>query len=158
MTVEVLLQLLLGALLGAAGQMLRVLVGFKKLFDQADQTQQTFKDLFIPARLVVSLIIGAVAGMLGMISVTSFHPDFLSTNTKQILLSLLGAGYAGTDFIEGFIRKFLPGGESGAPGNGDQTSPSTTGGPPQPDPYQAIVPTPFIPIFSVPAPGPTAHL
>jgi hypothetical protein len=28
--------------------------------------------------------------------------------TKELIVTIIGAGYAGTDFIEGFIKKSLP--------------------------------------------------
>ena len=107
-TQEILMQLLLGGLMGTIGQGLRILVGMKKLNDDAQDQKTKVKDLFDTSRMMVSLLIGFCAGVLAMISISTFKPDFFSSNTKENLLSLVGAGYAGTDFIEGFIKKYLP--------------------------------------------------
>jgi hypothetical protein len=56
--------------------------------------------------LIISLLIGFIAGALAIIGIvdtsTPVAPD------KELVLTLLGAGYAGTDLIEGFIKKYLP--------------------------------------------------
>jgi hypothetical protein len=58
---------LLGALLGAAGQGVRIIVGLKKASDEAATLGHRFAEHFEPARLLVSLLIGAVAGVLAAI-------------------------------------------------------------------------------------------
>jgi hypothetical protein len=100
-----------GALLGAAGQVIRAVAGMKKLND--DPTGK-----FSASVMVVSVLIGAVAGLLGAIS--------LGVNPKESipaekLIALLGIGYAGADFIEAFMAKSgariqaaLPGGAAAA--------------------------------------------
>ena len=100
------LQLLLGGILGVVGQGIRVVTGLKKVNDQAVREQKAFGELFQLNSLLISLFIGFVAGALAMIA-------FSDTNTasqldKQTILTFIGAGYAGTDFIEGFIKKYLP--------------------------------------------------
>jgi hypothetical protein len=98
--------LLLGGLLGIVGQGIRIVVGLKKSNDEAIKSNKSFKECFDTQKLVVSIIIGfivgAVAGMLGAINMVD------QKITKESLLSLIGIGYAGTDFIEGFINKYLP--------------------------------------------------
>ena len=93
------LQLLtLGALAGAAGQGARVIVGIKKISDAASSTKTSVADLIEPSRLVISLVIGAVAGVL---AVTQMDPATIDANS---MLKLAGIGYIGADFIEGFMR------------------------------------------------------
>lgn len=56
------------AVLGATGQLARTVVGLKKLADQAANTATSFSQSFEPSRFVVSVIIGAVAGVVGGLS------------------------------------------------------------------------------------------
>lgn len=92
----------LGALCGFLGQSLRVVVGLHKASNSETKTD------FDYARLIVSLLIGVLAGALAAIatsSVLGVAPGLLDT---QSVLALVAAGYAGADFIEGFIGKYLP--------------------------------------------------
>jgi uncharacterized membrane protein SpoIIM required for sporulation len=91
---------LLGAFLGMAGQAARVIVGLKKKYDKS--TEGGSQDWFDTKQLVISLVIGGVAGIIGAISLIG------EEITKQTLLTLIAIGYAGADFIEGFMKKKLP--------------------------------------------------
>lgn len=95
--------ILIGAILGMVGQGLRVMVGMKKVGDEAAKLGTTQKDLFQTKQMVFSLFIafaiGAVAGVLAAVSKTDGVFD------KSTITAFIAAGYAGTDFIEGFIRK-----------------------------------------------------
>jgi hypothetical protein len=111
MTGEVILQLLLGGLLGVAGQTLRIIVGLKKLNDDAKDQQKKFTDMIEPGRLLISLLIGFVAGLLAIVAVSTFDDSFLKGDAdgrKKLILGIIAAGYSGTDFIEGFVAKYLP--------------------------------------------------
>jgi hypothetical protein len=95
--------LLLGGILGAVGQIIRIVVGLKKKHDEALEMGSSFKELFDSSRLWTSLliafIVGAIAGILGII-------NFLGQEiSKEFILTMIGIGYSGTDFIEGFIVK-----------------------------------------------------
>ena len=103
-TYTVLNYLILGALLGAAGQGARVIVGLKKLHDM-----QAFKSEFSGVQLIISLVIGAVAGILASVALIGQPVD------RKLLLGLVAVGYAGADFIEGFMQTVLP---KGGPDNG----------------------------------------
>jgi hypothetical protein len=96
--------ILLGAILGMVGQGIRVVVGIKKVGDEAVKTGQDQKDLIQTKQLALSLFIafaiGAIAGVLA--AVTSTELSF----SKTTIIAFIAAGYAGTDFIEGFIRKY----------------------------------------------------
>jgi hypothetical protein len=96
---------LVGGLFGALGQGVRVVVGLKKLNDSAVQSRTPLAEVFSASTLLVSLLIGFVAGVLGMLSA---DVD-LQSITRQNILLLIGTGYAGADFIEGFVRKNIPG-------------------------------------------------
>jgi hypothetical protein len=91
----------LGAFLGALGQGIRVVVGVKKLHDTASSSDSSISDLISVSRLMVSLMIGGIAGALAAI-VTIANS---SETRPQEVLTLITAGYAGADFIEGFMRR-----------------------------------------------------
>jgi hypothetical protein len=101
------LQLLLGGLLGVLGQGIRVVPGMKKMNDHALAEGKPFRDVFNVGTLLMSLLIGFTAGALAIIA---SQPDGSvgATMDRQMILTLLAAGYAGTDFIEAFVKKNLP--------------------------------------------------
>lgn len=125
---EILLQLLIGGLLGLVGQMLRFLVGYKKLYEVASEKNTATADMFQTSRFVISLIIGFVAGVLGMISISEFKADFFDKNLKETIMTLIGVGYAGTDFIEGFIKKYIPSNTPSEPESLISTNPNVPKG------------------------------
>jgi len=96
---------LLAAFLGIIGQLIRVVAGLKKECDQASAAGETLSSRFNAQQLVISLLlslaIGAIAGVLSGIQVVDIH------DTKGIM-ALISAGYAGTDFIEAFMKRSLP--------------------------------------------------
>jgi len=114
---ELILVLFVGGLLGMVGQGIRTIVGLKKVYDQSVRQATAFTELFQGSQISLSLLIGFVAGVLGVIS---FFDPASTKFTKETLLTLIGIGYAGSDFIEGFIKKYLPpvsvAGVSGASG------------------------------------------
>jgi hypothetical protein len=91
-----------GALLGAAGQIVRVVAGLKKLNEKANEKGVAVAQLFSTSQFVFSVLIGAVAGLLGALSLGINPKDLIATDK---LLTLLGMGYAGADFIEAFMTK-----------------------------------------------------
>jgi hypothetical protein len=97
--------IVLGMLLGAVGQGVRVIVGIKKQFDLAGQggtPDDWFQWKKLLFSLVISLVIGGIAGSLSAIY-------FIGTTlSSTLLLGFIAAGYAGTDFIEGFMKTELP--------------------------------------------------
>jgi len=107
-TSAILLQLLTGGLLGVVGQLIRFLVGYKKLNDEALKEGRSVSNLFQTSRFVISLIIGFVAGIIGIVSLSEFKESLFLEKVKETILTLIGIGYAGTDFIEGFIKKSIP--------------------------------------------------
>jgi hypothetical protein len=100
---NMLIIILLGAILGAAGQGIRVIVGMKKVYDQANKEKKDAKDLMEYKQMAFSLFIGfavgAIAGVLAAVS--SIDLQF----SKSLIIAFITAGYAGTDFIEGFMKK-----------------------------------------------------
>ena len=96
--------ILLGAILGAVGQGIRVIVGVKKVNDNAVKTNTAVNDTIDYRQMAFSLIIafaiGGIAGVLAAVSSDSIQ------FTKSTVIAFITAGYAGTDFIEGFIKKY----------------------------------------------------
>src|SRR5689334_13845232 len=96
---------LLAACLGVVGQLFRVVVGLKKEYD-ASKNIQDFQSKFSGQKLLTSLgiaiAIGVIAGVLAGIQNATGTPD------TKTLLGFMGAGYSGTDFIEGLMKKALP--------------------------------------------------
>jgi uncharacterized membrane protein YeaQ/YmgE (transglycosylase-associated protein family) len=92
--------IVLSLLLGALGQAARMVVGLKKTYDAAQAKNLPTSACFDGKQLIVSLILGAIAGGLASISMID-NPVF----DKQTIMILVTAGYAGADFIEGFMRK-----------------------------------------------------
>src|SRR3989442_12837223 len=90
-------RLLLAALLGVVGHLVRVVVGLKKEHDKAAAAGKTLKDNFDAQELLVSLAIavavGAVAGVLSAVATGEV------ATTRAAMLALMGAGYSGTDAI-----------------------------------------------------------
>lgn len=106
---EILNKLLLCGLLGMIGQGIRVIVGLKKLREESEvkatapQNAKTVYDReFDVKQLFLSLFIGFVAGCL-----VSFTRDDKNMD-NDVQLAIIAAGYAGTDFIEGVLKKILP--------------------------------------------------
>jgi hypothetical protein len=99
---ETLVYIVLGIILGIVGQSVRAIVGVKKSSDEASFSEKAFKDWFEIKRLIFSLIIGGTAGALGAIYQLGAPID------KQFLLAIVASGYAGADFIEGFMKTKTP--------------------------------------------------
>jgi hypothetical protein len=106
---EVLSLVTFGAIGGMLGQGLRVVVGLKKAQEQAAANGLSFQDdVFDSRRLWSSLLIGAIAGGIGVFTLTT-GPTFKDgAEAANKFFALVGIGYAGTDFIEGFISRYLP--------------------------------------------------
>lgn len=96
---------LLGGLLGTVGQGVRAIIGLKKAREEAAQDGRTSAETLEPGRLLLSLAIGFVAGVLGLLTLD------LGDGTRiamQQVVTLIAIGYAGTDFIEGFMQRTVP--------------------------------------------------
>lgn len=99
------LQLLgLGGLVGALGQGIRTVVGLKKVNDAASSQSVSVDQLITLSRIFVSLAIGFIAGALASIGLM---PNLADIHAEQIF-AVAAAGYAGADFIEGFMSRVAP--------------------------------------------------
>ena len=94
---QLLLWVLLGGLLGIIGQSIRVVVGIRKMSIR--------NELYEASRMFTSLVIGFVAGALGILNMY-FQEEPKGMNWEKILL-IITIGYSGVDFIEGFFRTRL---------------------------------------------------
>ncbi len=107
--------LILGGLMGMLGQGARAIVGLKGMSDDAKALNVSPNDLFQTARLVTSFMIGFLVGLAASLAYAISHgsiPDV--TQNYEILIGFVAAGYAGTDFLEGFISQYLPHGAAGS--------------------------------------------
>ncbi len=98
----------LGGVAGALGQMVRALVGLKKVSDESAQLHQAESEMIQTGRLLATIALGFTAGSLAAISV-GVDPAHVSSTQ---FFGLVGAGYSGADFVEGFVKRsgsrFMP--------------------------------------------------
>jgi len=131
---DVLSLVMFGAIGGMLGQGLRVVVGLKKAQEQAAANGLSFQDdVFDSRRLWSSLLIGAIAGGIGVFTLTTVPTFKDGAEAANKFFALVGIGYAGTDFIEGLINRYLPLQDS-ATGKAKQTPEPPPAGPPVPPP------------------------
>lgn len=123
--------LTLCALLGATGQAARAIVGLKKLKDATADQGESFYDAFKPSTLIVSLIIGAVAGVvaglaLGIPEAAATAEDTQAAGiSTEFALGIMASGYAGADFIEGFMSRESARFSQTTSAPGDEAPPTT---------------------------------
>lgn len=98
--------IVLGSALGMIGQGIRVVVGIKKAQDEAAAEGEDFAYDFkkLSASLLIAFVIGGIAGALAVLPYVSRGGEITFKDVEV----LIGVGYAGTDFIEGFMKKKLP--------------------------------------------------
>jgi len=97
----------LGVLVGAIGQLVRSISGMaRRNRERAIGEVEAFK----VSTMVVSLVIGGVAGAVSaMALMSSLYPEPPKGVEFSTILGIAAAGYTGADFIEGVAGKFLPG-------------------------------------------------
>lgn len=101
---DVLVLIAVGGMLGTFGQGMRAIIGLKKLQEKAQAAGTQFNEMFSTSKLSLSLLIGFIAGGIGILTV---RPEE-GAITTQYLLMIVAIGYAGVDFIEGFVQRSLP--------------------------------------------------
>lgn len=104
---------LFGATFGATGQLIRTVAGMKKASEGMTGADGSGSGVphFDSNRLVMSIVIGAVAGVLAVLGL-DISPESV---TSDKVLAVMASGYAGADFIEAFMRKQLPASGLSAP-------------------------------------------
>jgi putative chitinase len=102
--------ILCGGLLGILGQGVRTVVGLKKRHDVNGTTPLGAQEAFSSQRLLISLFIGFIAGALTVLVTTDARQTLEDTEQFRLFaLTVVAAGYSGTDFIEGVFNRFLSG-------------------------------------------------
>jgi hypothetical protein len=106
--------------MGLIGQGVRAVVGLKKMNESAQQQAASAADLFMASRLILSLFIGFITGVVATLALGVSKLFQLDDSGIQTLLGIAASGYAGTDLIEGFASRLgiLAGGlgtDTGAP-------------------------------------------
>ena len=84
--------------LGISGQLIRVAVGFKKMHDK--NLAQGEKTKFDHKKFWTSIVLGAMAGL--VTAIAKWKGD--SQIDPEFIFTLMAAGYAGSDIIEGLIE------------------------------------------------------
>lgn len=108
--------LLISGAMGMMGQFVRAIGGAKKINDQAASLNASFGDVFEWTTFLTSMATGFAAGIIAGLALRP------SEVTSQFLLGVLAAGYAGTDFIEAFLKKSLPDIQKAAKVSGARTT------------------------------------
>lgn len=133
-----LIVVLLGAVMGASGQLLRAISGTIKHARVRAECPEKAEE-FSLRQLVISSIVGAVAGVLAAVSMSGefFADGRWKPLDMKVLLGLAAAGYAGADFIEATAGKYF--GNSDATGNSKDKPASGTATRAEPVAMQAVV-------------------
>jgi predicted chitinase len=105
---SILLALLLCGLLGVLGQGVRAIVGLKNA-GSLNSTTPTEQAEFSLAYLVLSLMIGFIAGILAGIALNLENVITVDPSNWKLLLGIAGSGYVGADFIENTMSVVIPG-------------------------------------------------
>lgn len=143
-TGELLGALVLAGLMGLVGQGARSVIGLKKLYDLNAVQPPDAQDAFVASKLLVSLLIGFIAGVLAALALGLEKLTGAGGVNAEMLLGLAAAGYSGADFIEGFMAKT----PAIAPTPAMAQTPAVAGGAGQP----------VVPVASPPAPLPGTEL
>jgi len=93
--------LLLALMLGVAGQLARVGVGLKKLHEKNQLAGK--KTPFDPRKFWISIALGGLASLVTAILIWEGSARSLD---RELLLSLMAAGYAGSDILEGLVERW----------------------------------------------------
>ena len=107
-TVDILSALTLGGLMGLVGQGSRAVIGLKKLNDSNSLRDPSSGDVFVASRLLVSLMIGFISGVVASIALGLDKLTNVDAGNLDVLLGIAAAGYAGTDAIEAFVARIAP--------------------------------------------------
>lgn len=142
---------LFGMLFGAVGQGIRTIPGFVNLKHERLTGGRRADDDFNATSLVVSLLLGAVAGAIA--ALTMNEKLMVPKVTIDTVLGVIAAGYTGADFIQGFIGKHFGTGTSVAAA-GDNAAAAAGDMAPAPAPTPAPAPAVAPPIVPAPAPVP----
>jgi predicted chitinase len=119
--------LLLCGLMGLLGQGARAAVGLRTMTTAASSAPSEQTE-FNAAYLLISLMIGFIAGVLGGLAVGLSHFQQIDLNNAKALIGIAVAGYAGTDFIENTLSIIIPGNTKPSAATRDKDSGSALNG------------------------------
>ena len=122
---------------GLVGQGSRAVIGLKKLNDSNSLRDPSSGDVFVASRLLVSLMIGFISGVVASIALGLDKLTNVDAGNLDVLLGIAAAGYAGTDAIEAFVARIAPASSSTST---PPTQGGETGAAPKNDPTPAVVP------------------
>ena len=111
---DALVSLIFCGLLGMVGQSIRVMVGVKKEIVLHENDSKINYSWFHWSELLVSLMISFPIGVLVGIAFGAMFAQPVNGIANFVIayplnmLSIIASGYAGTDFIEGFMNKYVP--------------------------------------------------
>jgi hypothetical protein len=110
--IQALGSILLGGVLGSAGQGLRSIVEIKSANTTASTNPPSATNLYITSRLIYGLLVGFVVGVLtvlalGINNLIGIDPNSTSQPDSPFILIIL-AGYAGADAVDGLVTRFIP--------------------------------------------------
>jgi hypothetical protein len=103
--------LVIGGIMGMLGQGARAVIGLRGTSDAAKAISANPIDLIQAGRLIASCLTGFLIGLAAaLVSLKSGDMTSLLNNLPswQTLLGWFAAGYAGTDFLEGFVAAYAP--------------------------------------------------
>lgn len=115
--------ILLAMILGIVGQLLRAVVGLSKASAKlaSGDPSAGFRSAELLVSLLISMAVGAVAGVLAAVSAGKWEGG-------EMITAFIAAGYAGTDFIEGWMKRSGTG--TTTPGGGGANVPPAGAVPP----------------------------
>ena len=140
----ILLALLLCGLLGTLGQGVRAIVGLKNA-GSLNSTTPTQQAEFSLAYLVLSLMIGFIAGVLAGVALNLETIVTVDPGNWKLMLGIAGSGYIGADFIENTMSVVIPASKRTAwhappPAGDKRPEPAVVVRPPEP----VVMPPPVI--------------
>ncbi|MEP3847711.1 MAG: hypothetical protein ABJM43_20385 [Paracoccaceae bacterium] len=101
-----------GAMFGLIGQLIRTTMGLRKLHRSVGDAAADFQTSLNLPQLVISLFLGALAGLMASISMLSIpgNTDTIAFKdggniSAAFISAIVAAGYAGGDFLEGIMKK-----------------------------------------------------
>jgi putative chitinase len=94
---------------GIIGQGIRIIIGLKKR-NTANSVAAPGapEEPFDTSRLLVSIFIGFIAGVLALIAKLIASANGTLVITTEFMMAVIAGGYAGVDFIEGMMQKHMP--------------------------------------------------
>lgn len=103
-----------GALFGLIGQALRTAMGLRKLQQEHAGEEGGFDKAFDTKQLGISMLLGGLAGIMAAVTMLAVpgNSELEAYTTggaisSAFITSMIAAGYAGGDFLEGIIKSHL---------------------------------------------------